>query len=55
LESRYALPEKDQEELMPGRVLVIGRKEQLTDSLKGFNPHPAVSCLYRTQASSGMA
>jgi hypothetical protein len=51
LESRYTLPKNDQEQLMPGRVLVIGRKEQLPDSLKGFHPLPAVSCLYRMRAS----
>ncbi len=31
--------------------LVIGQKEHLPDFLKGFNPHPAVSCLYRRQES----
>ena len=41
--------------LVPGGILVIGRKEHLPDSLKGFHPHAAVSCLYRKQESSGMA
>jgi chemotaxis methyl-accepting protein methylase len=41
--------------LVPGGYLVIGRKEQLPESLKGFHPHPAVSCLYRKRGSTGMA
>jgi chemotaxis protein methyltransferase CheR len=41
--------------LTPGGYLVIGRKEKLPDSLKGFHPHRSVSCLYRKQGSSGMA
>ena len=41
--------------LVPGGYLVIGRKEQLPDSLKGFHPLRSVSCLYRKRASSGMA
>ena len=41
--------------LVPGGYLVIGRKEKLPDSLEGFRPHRSVSCLYRKQASSGMA
>jgi chemotaxis protein methyltransferase CheR len=41
--------------LVPGGYLVIGRKEQLPDSLKGFNPHRSVFCLYRKQASNGTA
>ncbi len=32
--------------LAPGGYLVIGRKERLPEFLKGFNPHPAVSCLF---------
>ena len=40
--------------LVPGGVLVIGRKERLPDFLKGFTPHTAVSCLYRKRGSSGM-
>jgi len=38
--------------LVPGGVLVIGRKERLPGFLKGFDPHPAVTCLYRKQESS---
>ena len=41
--------------LVPDGILVIGRKEKLPDSLEGFRPHRSVSCLYRKQASSGMA
>jgi chemotaxis protein methyltransferase CheR len=41
--------------LVPGGYLVIGRKEQLPDSLKGFHPFRSESCLYRKQASNGMA
>lgn len=41
--------------LVPGGYLVIGRKEKLPDSLEGFGPHRSVSCLYRKQASNGMA
>jgi hypothetical protein len=41
--------------LVPGGYLVIGRKEQLPDSLRGFHPHRSVSCLYRTQGSMGSA
>ena len=41
--------------LVPGGYLVIGRKEQLPDLLKGFHTLPEVSCLYRKQASNGMA
>jgi chemotaxis protein methyltransferase CheR len=37
--------------LVPGGYLVIGRKEQLPDSLTGFHPLRSVSCLYRKQAS----
>jgi chemotaxis methyl-accepting protein methylase len=37
--------------LVPGGYLVIGRKEKLPDSLKGFHPHRSVSCLYRKQGS----
>jgi chemotaxis methyl-accepting protein methylase len=40
--------------LVPGGYLVIGRKEHLPDFRKGFDPHPAVSCLYRKQASGSM-
>jgi chemotaxis methyl-accepting protein methylase len=31
--------------LVPGGYLVIGRKEQLPDLLKGFHTLPEVSCL----------
>lgn len=41
--------------LVPGGYLVIGRKEQQPESLKGFHPLRSVSCLYRKQASNGMA
>jgi chemotaxis methyl-accepting protein methylase len=41
--------------LVPGGYLVIGRKEQLPDSLKGFHPHRSVSCLYRKQGTMGSA
>jgi hypothetical protein len=41
--------------LVPGGYLVIGRKEKLPDSLKGFLPLRSVSCLYRTQGSMGSA
>jgi chemotaxis protein methyltransferase CheR len=41
--------------LAPGGVIVIGQKEKLPDFLEGFRPHRSVSCLYRKQASSGMA
>jgi chemotaxis protein methyltransferase CheR len=41
--------------LVPGGYLVIGRKEQLPDSLKGFHPLRSVSCLYRTQGPMGSA
>jgi len=37
--------------LVPGGYLVIGRKEKLPDSLKGFHPHRSVSCLCRKQGS----
>jgi len=37
--------------LAPGGYLVIGRKECLPALLKGFNAHPAVSCLYRIKES----
>jgi chemotaxis methyl-accepting protein methylase len=40
--------------LVPGGVLVIGRKERLPDFLKGFTPHAAVSCLYLKRGSIGM-
>ncbi len=33
--------------LAPGGYLVIGRKERLPDFLKGFDPLPEVSCMYR--------
>jgi chemotaxis methyl-accepting protein methylase len=38
--------------LAPGGILVIGQKERLPDFLKGFDPHPEVSCLFRKQGSS---
>jgi len=38
--------------LAPGGILVIGQKERLPGFLKGFHPHPEVSCLYRKQESS---
>jgi chemotaxis protein methyltransferase CheR len=41
--------------LVPGGVLVLGRKERLPDFLKGFTPHAAVPHLYRKRGSSGMA
>lgn len=41
--------------LAPGGILVIGKKDRLPDFLKGFHPHRSISCLYRKQASSGMA
>jgi chemotaxis protein methyltransferase CheR len=41
--------------IVPGGILVIGRKERLPDFLKGFHPHAAVSCLYRKRGSSRMA
>jgi chemotaxis methyl-accepting protein methylase len=37
--------------LVPGGILVIGRKEHLPDFLRGFHPLPEVSCLYRKQGS----
>ena len=37
--------------LVPGGYLVIGRKEKMPDSLKGFHPHLSVSCLHRKQGS----
>lgn len=37
--------------LVPGGVLVIGRKERLPDFLKGFRPHAEAPCLYRRQES----
>ena len=40
--------------LAPGGILVIGQKEHLPDFMKGFDPHPAVSCLYRKRGSSGL-
>ena len=39
--------------LAPGGYLVIGRKERLPGFLEGFDPHPAVACLYRTQGATG--
>jgi chemotaxis methyl-accepting protein methylase len=50
---RIALP-AIVDSLMPGGILVIGQKERLPDFRKGFDPHPAVSCLYRKQASGSM-
>jgi chemotaxis methyl-accepting protein methylase len=41
--------------LVPGGVLVIGRKEKLPDSLEGFHPHRSVSCLYRMRGAMGSA
>ena len=41
--------------LVPGGYLVIGRKEHLPDSLKGFHPLRSVSCIYRTQGTMGSA
>jgi chemotaxis methyl-accepting protein methylase len=38
--------------LAPGGILVIGQKERLPDFLKGFDPHPEVSCLLRKRGSS---
>jgi chemotaxis methyl-accepting protein methylase len=38
--------------LAPGGYLVIGRKERLPDFMKGFDPRPVMSCLYRKQESS---
>jgi chemotaxis protein methyltransferase CheR len=37
--------------LVPGGVLVIGRKEHLPEFLKGFDPCPAAPCLCMKQAS----
>jgi chemotaxis methyl-accepting protein methylase len=37
--------------LVPGGVLVIGRKERLPDFLKGFTPHAAAASLYKKQGS----
>jgi len=37
--------------LVPGGVLVIGRKEHLPGFLGGFRPHEAVPCLYREKVS----
>jgi chemotaxis methyl-accepting protein methylase len=34
-----------------GGYLIIGRKEHLPDSMKGFHSHATVSCLYRKQES----
>jgi chemotaxis protein methyltransferase CheR len=41
--------------LVPSGYLVIGQKERLPDSLKGFHPHPAVPCLYLKRGSIGKA
>jgi chemotaxis methyl-accepting protein methylase len=38
--------------LAPGGILVIGQKERLPDFMKGFDPRPVMSCLYRKQESS---
>jgi chemotaxis methyl-accepting protein methylase len=38
--------------LVPGGYLVIGRKERLPAFLQGFDPRPAVFCLYRKRGSS---
>jgi chemotaxis methyl-accepting protein methylase len=37
--------------LVPGGILVIGRKEHLPGFLEGFRPHEAVPCLYRKKVS----
>lgn len=37
--------------LAAGGCLVIGRKERLPDILQGFDPHPAVPCLFRKRQS----
>jgi chemotaxis protein methyltransferase CheR len=37
--------------LVPGGILVIGRKEHLPAFLKGFDAHPVVSCLYRFRST----
>jgi chemotaxis protein methyltransferase CheR len=37
--------------LVPGGILVIGRKEHLPAFLKGFDAHPVVSCLYRFRSA----
>ena len=41
--------------LVPGGILVIGRKEHLPGFLKDFHPHAAVSCLCRKWGSIGKA
>ena len=40
--------------LVPGGVLVIGRKEHLPDFLEDFHPHEEVPCLYWKRESRGM-
>jgi chemotaxis methyl-accepting protein methylase len=41
--------------LVPGGILVIGRKEQLPGFLKGFDSHPAVPILYREKVSGTLS
>ena len=41
--------------LVPGGILVIGRKEHLPGFLKGFDSHPAVPFLYREKVSGTLS